>query len=89
MVEDEVAIMMSVVGQLGGEIDPLPLDEVYSYWSPYFTTTYFVNDPPVNFNTTPSQVVIDLETMKVLGKGNSADITVQQMVDLVEAAAAD
>ena len=89
MVDDEVVIMMSVVGALGGELDPLPLDEVVSYWSTYFTTTYFINEPPVNFSTTPSQVVIDLETMKVLGKGNSADITVEQMVALVEAAAAD
>jgi hypothetical protein len=89
MAEDEVVILMSVVGQLGGESDPLPYDEVYSYWSPYFTTTYFMNDPPVNFNTTPSQLVIDLETMKILGKGNSADITVEQMVTLVQQAAAD
>ena len=89
MVENEVVIMMSVVGSLGGELDPLPYDEVYSYWSPYFTTTYFLNDPPVNFSTTPNGVVIDLETMKVLGKGNSSELTVEQMVTLVQQAAAD
>jgi hypothetical protein len=89
MVENEVVIMMSVVGALGGDWDPLPLDEVVSYWSPYFTTTYFLNDPPVNFSTTPSQVIIDLETMKVLGKGNSSEISVEQMATLVQQAAAD
>jgi hypothetical protein len=89
MVEDEVVIMMSVVGALGGEIDPLPYDEVYSYWTPYFTTTYFLNDPPLTFSSTPHQMIIDLETMIVVGKGNSSAITVDQIVDLVEAAAAD
>jgi hypothetical protein len=89
MEEDGVVVMMSVVGALGGETDPLPYDEVYSYWSDYFTAKYFLNDPPLNFSITPSQVVIDLETMKVVGKGNSSDISVEQMVSLVEAAAAD
>jgi hypothetical protein len=89
MEENEVVVMMSVVGSLGGELDPLPYDEVYSYWSPYFTATYFLNDPPVNFSTTPNGVVIDLETMVVLGKGNSSELTIEQMVTLVEQAAAD
>jgi hypothetical protein len=89
MEEDQVVIMMSVVGNLGGEMDPLPYDEVYTYWSPYFTAKYFLNDPPLSFSITPSQVVIDLETMVVLGKGASGEISVEQMVELVEAAAAD
>jgi hypothetical protein len=89
MAEDGVVIMMSVVGTLGGEMDPLAYEEVYSYWDDYFTTTYFLNDPPITFNSTPHQIVIDLETMIVLGKGNSSGISVDQMVDLVEQAAAD
>jgi hypothetical protein len=89
MEENEVVIMMSVVGWLNGEMDPLPYEEVYGYWTPYFTSTYFINDPPLNFSSTPNQVIIDLETGIVLGKGNSSEITVEQMVDLVEAAAAD
>ena len=89
MEEDEVVVMMSLVGWLNGEMDPLPYEEVYDYWSSYFPTTYFLNDPPLSFNSTPHQVIIDLETMVVLGKGNSTGITVEEMVNLVETAAAD
>lgn len=89
MEEDGVVIMMSVVGALGGDTEPLPYEEVYNYWDDYFTSTYFLNDPPLTFSSTPHQVIIDLETMIVLGKGNSSGITVEQIVELVEQAAAD
>jgi len=90
MAEDGVVIMMSVVGALGGDTEPLPYEEVFSYWTPYFTSSYFLNDPPLTFSSTPHQVIIDLETMIVLGKGNSSAFSsVDDIVALVEQAAAD
>ena len=85
-----VVVMASVVGVLGAEMDPLPLDEVATYWNAYFDgITYYLNEPPLSFSSTPHHVIIDLETMEVVGKGNSSALTPDLIVDLLEAAAAD
>jgi hypothetical protein len=85
---DEGALVM-VSATADGADDALPIETAAKFGMSYFECGYFTGRHPPNVHDLPHGMVFDLDTMVILFRGGSEELTAAKILDLVDEAASN